>query len=479
MSRFLHGDDRDQVSLLPPSIDDYVDEDNPVRVIDAFVDALDLGAMGFDLVPAKTGRPAYHPGAMLKIYIYGYMNRVQSSRRLETECQRNLELMWLTGRLAPDFKTIADFRRDNGAAICAACGNFIAICRKIGMFTRPIAVVDGSRFKGVNARDKNFTRGKVKSRIGQVEEAIARYLRELDAADRHERMGFASDGARLRDKLTKLEAQMAMLKAMEAKVAEAEDHQVSLTDPDTRSMVTGLRLVGVVGYNVQTATDPEHHLIIAHEVTNSVTDRGLLPRMAQLAKDALGMDRIDVLADRGYFSSWDIYNCGENGVSAMAPRSRTGSSQAEGRFPKEAFTYVAEEDAYRCPAGELLTFRGHTYESSAENMKVGIYWTNKCGSCPLKPNCTTAEQRRIRRWVHEDVIEAMNARMAALGNAMGLRRQVAEHPYGTLKMWMGATPFLCKGLKRVRTEMSLSVLAYNIRRMISILGVRGLRKALA
>jgi transposase len=244
-------------------------------VIDAFVDALDLAGMGFDLIPARTGRPAYHPGAMLKIYIYGYMNRIQSSRRLETECQRNLELMWLTGRLAPDFKTMADFRRDNGAAICAACGQFIAICRRIGMFTLPMAVVDGSRFKGVNARDKNFTRGKVKSRIGQVEEAIARYLRELDAADRHERMGFASDGARLRDKLTKLEAQMAMLKAMEAKVAEAEDHQVSLTDPDTRSMVTGLRLVGVVGYNVQTATDLEHHLIIAHEVTNSVTDRGL------------------------------------------------------------------------------------------------------------------------------------------------------------------------------------------------------------
>lgn len=214
MSRFLHGDDRDQGSLLPPSIGDYVDEDNPVRVIDAFVDALDLAAMGFDLVPAKTGRPAYHPGAMLKIYIYGYMNRVQSSRRLETECQRNLELMWLTGRLAPDFKTIADFRRDNGAAICAACGQFIAICRKIGMFTRPMAVVDGRRFKGVNARDKNFTRGKVKSRIEQVEDAMARYLRELDAADRHERMGFASDGARLRDKLAKLEAQMAMLKAM-------------------------------------------------------------------------------------------------------------------------------------------------------------------------------------------------------------------------------------------------------------------------
>jgi hypothetical protein len=308
------------------------------------------------------------------------MNRVQSSRRLETECQRNLELMWLTGHLAPDFKTIADSRRDNGAALCAACGQSISICRRIGMFTQAMAVVDGSRFKGVNARGKSFTRGKKKSRTGQVEEAIARDLRELNAADRHEGMGFASDSARLRDKLTKLEAQMAMLKAMDAKVAEAEDHQVSLTDPNTRSMVTGLRLIGVVGNNVQTATDPEHHLISAHEVTKSVVDRRLLPRMAQLVKEALGIERIDVLAERGYFSGWDIYNCAQNGVSAMAPRSRTGASQSEGVFPKDAFIYVAEEYAYRWPAGEMLTFRCHTHETSSENMKVGVYWSNKCGS---------------------------------------------------------------------------------------------------
>jgi transposase len=335
MSRFLEGDDRDQHALLPPSIEDYVGEDNPVRVIDAFVAALDLAAAGFDVTPAKTGRPAYHPGAMLKIYIYGYMNRLQSSRRLEAECGRNLELMWLTGRLAPDFKTIADFRRDNGAAICAACARFIAICREIGMFTRPVAVVDGSKFKGVNARDKNFTRGKVKSQIEQVEKAMERYLIELDAADRHEAMGFSSDSGRLREKLGRLEAQMEKLKAMEKAVADAPERQVSLTDPDTRLMIIGAQVIGVVGYNVQTVTDPDHHLIIAHEVTNHVVDRGLLPRMAQMAKDALGMEKIDVIADKGYFSGWDVKRCKEMEVDALTPRTRTGASLGKKCFAKE------------------------------------------------------------------------------------------------------------------------------------------------
>lgn len=476
MHRFVEGDDRHQSSFLPPCLEDYVDEENPARVMEAFVEALDLSELGFSTATASTGRPPYHPSLMLKIYLYGCMNRIQSSRRLERECQRNIELMWLTGRLAPDFKTIADFRRDNGAAIRGACARFIVICRQFGLFSRALAVIDGSKFKGVNSRDRNFTRGKVKARLKQVDEAIARYLRSLDAADRQEALGAPSDSGRLREKLDRLHEQMRKLKEMEKAVDEAPDHQVSLTDPDCRSMVTGERLVGVVGYNVQTAVDPEHHLVIAHEVTNHVVDRGLLPEMAAKAKDVLGFEEIDVIADRGYFSGRDVVSCKEIGVNALVPRVQTSNAKAESRFSKDDFVYRPDDDAYRCPAGELLTRRFETVEGE---MKIFIYWTTKCPSCPLKEKCTTGKLRRVRRWEHEHVIEAMVARMKTLGDAMGIRRQTAEHPFGTIKAWMGATPFLCKGLEAVRTEMSLSILAYNIKRVIEIIGVGPLIKALA
>lgn len=476
MPRYVEGESRDQASLLPASIEDYVDPDNSVRVIEAFVEALDLRGLGFSVTPAATGRPGFHPGTMLKIYVYGYMNRIQSSRRLEVECRRNLELIWLTGRLAPDFKTIADFRRDNGLAIGAACARFVEICRGLGLFTRALAVIDGSRFKGVNSRDRNFTRGKVKARLAQAEEAIGRYLQALDAADRQEGLGAAAEAGNLREKLARLDAQVRKLKAMEQAVEEAPDHQVSLTDPDARSMVTGLRLVGVVGYNVQAVVDPEHHLIVAHEVTNQVVDRGQLPKMAAKAKAALGMDEIEVIADRGYFSGQDILACQEFGVRALAPKTQTSNARAEGRFSKDDFVYQPDADAYRCPAGETLTRRFDTMEGE---MKIQVYWTNQCPACPLKSKCTTSSNRRVRRWEHEGVIDAMVARMKEIGDAMGIRRQTVEHPFGTIKAWMGASHFLCKRLKGVRTEMNLCVLAYNLKRMISILGAGTLMKVFA
>jgi transposase len=476
MGRFVEGEDRGQASLLPACLADYVDEDNPARVIDAFVEALDLDSLGFRSVPAATGRPGYHPATLLRLYIYGYLNRIQSSRRLERECHRNIELMWLTGRLAPDFKTVADFRRDNGAAIIAACAQFIVICRQIGLLQRPLAVVDGSKFKGVNARRKNFTRGKVKRRLGRLNEAIAGYLTSLDAADREENLNRAASCERLRGKLALLEAQVQRLKEMEAAVEAAPDHQVSLTDPDTRLMVTGDRLAGVVGYNVQTAVEPEHHLIIAHEVTNHVGDRGQLPDMAAKAKAALGLEAIDVIADKGYFSGPDLIACRDMGVSALVPKSDTSNARAAGRYGKEDFLYLPDRDAYRCPAGEVLTRRFETMEG---DLTMSVYWTTACSACPLKPHCTTGKQRRVRRWEHEGVVEALSARMKAIGDAMAIRRETVEHPFATIKAWMGATHFLCKGLKAVRTEMSLHVLAYNLRRLLTILGVSKLRAALA
>lgn len=476
MGRFVEGADRLQDSFLPARIEDFVTDDSPARVIDAFVDALDLRDIGFDIEPAATGRPSYHPALILRIYLYGYMNRFQSSRRLEQECRRNLELMWLTGQLTPDFKTIADFRRDNGAGIVAACAKFVVICRELGLLNRTLAVIDGSKFKGVNSRDRNYTHGKVKARLSQVEDAIARYLQALDAADRQEQFGKSSEGDRLREKLALLEAQMRKLKEMEQAVEDAPDHQVSLTDPDTRSMVPGLRLVGVVGYNVQAVVDPDSHLIVAHEVTNQVVDRGQLPSMAARAKEALDVEHLEVIADRGYFSGEDIRACQEMGVSALAPKTQTSNAKADGRFSKDDFVYVADQDAYRCPAGEMLTRRFETMDGA---MLILIYLTTACSACPIKARCTTGEQRRVRRWEYEHIVEAMQARMREVGNPMAIRRQTAEHPFGTIKAWMGATHFLCKRLPRVLTEMSLHVLAYNLRRVIKILGPTRLKEALA
>ncbi len=291
-------------------------EDNPVRIVEVFIDELDLAALGFEgVIPEATGRPAYHPSTMLKLYLYGYLNRVQSSRRLEREAQRNIELMWLTGRLAPDFKTIANFRRDNGPAIRAVCAQFVVLCRRLGLFTRAVVAIDGSKFKAVNNRDKNFTVAKVAKRIEQVDASIVRYLAALDRADREESDVAEAKTTRIKDKIAGLRRQMQALREMEQKVQDAPDQQVSLTDPDARSMATSGRGTGVVGYNVQTAVDAEHHLIVAHEVINQGYDRSQLAPMALKAQEATGCEAITALADRGYFS-------GDQVRHAKAPASR-------------------------------------------------------------------------------------------------------------------------------------------------------------
>jgi transposase len=471
MGRFVEGEDRRQQTMLPACLEDYIAEDNQVRVVDAFIEELDLAALGFERVqPAATGRPAYHPATLLKIYLYGYLNRIQSSRRLEREASRNVELMWLTGRLVPDFKTIADFRSANGSAIRAVCARFILICGHLGLFSHAIAAIDGAKFKAVNSRDRNFTRGKLKRRLEQVEASIERYLCSLEAADLQEGDIAEAKASRLRDKIAAMKGKLAELKQLETAVLEAPDQQISLTDPDARAMATSMRGAGVVGYNVQTAVDTEHHLIVAHEVTNIVTDRTLLSPMARMAKDAMAVAKIDVLADRGYFSGDEILACEAIGATPHVPKPLTSNAKAAGRFGKDDFVYLADENAYRCPAGETLSYR---YTRLEEGKTLHSYWTNKCGACALQSKCTTSKERRVRRWEHEGVIEAMQKRLDA-GNAMIVRRRTVEHTFGTIKAWMGYTHFLTRGLERVKTEMSLCVLAYNIKRMISIMGVQSL-----
>lgn len=468
MSGFIKGADRNQATLFPESLDDYVHEDSPVRVIDVFVDELDLGLLGFKTEPADTGRPGYHPAMMLKLFIYGYMNRVQSGHRLEREAQRNVELMWLTGRLAPDFKTICDFRRDNGKAIQKVCRQFVVLCRQLKLFGDAFVAIDGSKFKAMNNRDRNFTKAKVKRRLQQIDESIARYLSEMESLDRRADELAEDKTQRLSEKIEILKGEIQKLKKHEAAMLAAEDEQLSLTDPDARSMATSGRGTGLVGYNVQTAVDTKHHLIVAHQVTNKGSDRAQLSGMAEQAKAAIGTEAIEVVADRGYFSSNEIKACEDAGVTTYMPRPQTSKNHAQGLFNKRDFIYQPDNDEYECPAGERLV---RHMDSIHGELKIFRYWTNVCGQCPLKSRCTTGKERRITRWEHEPVLERLQERLDRRPDVMRIRRQTVEHPFGTLKGWMGSQHFKTKTLMHVSTEMSLHVLAYNLKRVISLLGV--------
>jgi transposase len=477
MKRFVEGTDREQSTLFPECLEDWIDENNPVRVIDVFVDELDLAELGFEgVAPEVTGRPAYHPSVLLKLYIYGYLNRVQSSRRLEREALRNVEVMWLTGRLAPDHKTIADFRKDCGCAIRQVCARFIALCRMMGLLTHTSVAIDGSKFKAVNNRDKNFTRAKMERRMAQIEESVARYLQQLDSADRQEPSdALKTKTERLKEKIEKLKEQMRRLEVLKVQMLASPDQQISLTDPDSRSMATSGRGSGVVGYNVQVAVETTNHLIITHEVINEGSDRAQLSPVAKAAKAALGVEKLDAVADRGYFSGEEILACDNAGITVTLPKPMTSGMIARGRFGKQDFRYVADEDVYICPAGERLPYR---YTNEEDGLVLRRYWTNACQSCPIKKTCTSGKERRITRWEHEHVLEAVQRRLDEQPEKMRQRRETVEHPFGTIKARMGATHFLMKTLPRVASEMALHVLAYNMTRVMSIMGVRPLMAAI-
>ena len=477
MKRFVEGIDRSQSTLFPERLDDFVAEDNAVRVIDVFVDELDLGGLGFGRVePLATGRPGYHPSVLLKLYIYGYLNRVQSSRRLEREAGRNVEVMWLTGRLVPDHKTIADFRKDNGRAIRNVCTRFVALCRRLELFAEASVAIDGSKFKAVNTRDKNFTRAKMKRRMEQIEESVGRYLHQLDSADRQEpSLALESKAARLTEKIAKLKQEMQRLESLNAEMLDRPDRQISLTDPDARSMATSGRGSGVVGYNVQASVDTTHHLIVTHDVTTTGSDRSQLARMGKKTKATLETDKLDVVADRGYFNSEEILACVEADITVTLPKPMTSGSRSKGRFVKQDFRYVAADDVYICPAGERLKFY---YSNEEKGLTLRRYWTNTCQTCAIKDKCTTGKQRRITRWEHEHLLEDVQRRLDENPQAMRQRRETVEHPFGTIKARMGATHFAMRTLKNVRTEMALHVLAYNLTRVINILGAGPLMAAM-
>ncbi|QXI65808.1 hypothetical protein CP157_03600 (plasmid) [Paracoccus marcusii] len=477
MSGFIEGTARGQTALFPDRLEDWIGEDHLVRVVDLFVDELDLPALGFARsAPARTGRPGYHPAVLLKLFIYGYLNRIPSSRRLEREAGRNVELMWLTGRLIPDHKTIADFRRDNGPGIRRSCAQFVELCRSIGVLKGSCVAIDGSKFRAVNSRDRNFTKGKIASRIAHLEADVERYIAEMVRVDRQEEGEVRAEKvAHLAKRYGRVRQHIQHLQAMGRALADAPDGQISLTDPDARAMATSARNSGMVGYNVQTAVDTETHLIVAHEVTNQGHDRDLLVPMAKAAKDVLRRDEMHVLADKGYFSGRQILACHKAGITTTIPRPETSGNRLKGMYEKADFAYEANADIYRCPAGEALPYR---YTTEEDGLELRRYWTSECGTCLMKSRCTTGKERRITRWAHEHLVEAARARLIGPTEPMTIRRGTVEHPFGTIKAWMGTSHFLTQRLRNVKTEIALNVLAYNIKRMVALIGVQGLMSAL-
>ena len=472
----IAGLERDQLLLLPEAVDDYVGSDNPVRFIDAFVDGLDLTAAGFLRVEAKAmGRPGYAPGDLLKLYIYGYLNRVRSSRRLETECHRNIEVLWLLRTLKPDFKTIADFRRDNRAAFRAVFRQFVLLCRRLDLYGRELLAVDGTRIKAVNNKDRNFTRSSLREFIRRADEWLEDYLKRLDEGDVED--GATGGGARtknLAEKIAALNEKRGRYQAMLAQLDRTGEDQISLTDPDSRAMAAHTK-VGV-GYNVQVAVDAKNKLIVEQAVTNQVVDMGLLTQTAEPAREVLGVETIDVVADRGYFKIEDIEACEQAGCVPHVAKPQRGSSVREGLFRKDEFRYDAGLDAYVCPAGKLLTPIRRGRMRDLERTDYGN--PKACRACQLRPRCTN-DARSVFRLENEDVLDRMAERLKARPAILDRRREVVEHPFGSIKQWMYQGAFLMRGLANVRAEFSLTALAYNLRRALNILGVEAMTAAVA
>jgi transposase len=473
---YICGESRNQIYLLPETIDDYIGEDNPVRFLDAFVEKLDLEKLGFQhAVASETGRPAYDPGDLLRLYLYGYLNRIRSSRRLEKEAARNLELMWLLRRLRPDFKTIADFRKDNLKAIKQVCREFTVLCQGLDLFGGELVAIDGSKFQAVNSKSRNFSETKLKELIAALDAKIEEYLKQLDRRDLEEAEVQTPTAEALKAKLERWRERKQRYEGYQLLLQESGEKQISLTDADSRKMLVGQG--SQVGYNVQVAVDEKHKLIVEHEVTNAVTDQDQLAPMAERAKERLGVEKLEVLADMGYYDGAEVKKCEQQQITAYIPKPLTSANTKLGLFGKELFQYDTAKDVYVCPAGEELTYRFGTKE---KGRAIRYYSTSACGSCALKPQCTrNKENRRITRWEYEEVLEKMAQRVQQHPELMRQRKTIVEHPFGTIKRWMEQGYFLMRGKEKVGAEMSLTVLAYNLRRVLNILGVKPLIQALA
>ena len=464
------GLDRGQTLLFPERLEDYIGAENPVRFLDAFVGSLDLPALEFAKARcANTGRPPYAPAALLKLYLYGYLHRVRSSRLLEAECHRNVEVLWLLGKLTPDFKTIADFRKDNLQPLKAVARQFTLLCRKLELFGGELLAIDGSKFAAVNARDQNFNAGKLQELIARADARLAEYLQQLDASDTTEPSPSAVSPSELAAKIAALQEKQDWHRELLAQL-DAEQKQVSVTDPDTRKLPTAQG--NVIGYNAQVAVDAKHKLIAADDVTNEGTDLRQLANVALAAKNNLELQHADVVADAGYYNASEVSRCVERGLTPFIPKADTSANTALGLYGKNQFKYDLTKDVYHCPAGSALTYRFSTYELGRE---LKYYRAKHCQTCPLKSRCTRNQgNRTLTREANEHLMEAMAARMQREPHKFKLRKTLVEHPFGTIKRYFGYTHFLLKGLTKVRTEWSLTTLAYNLKRVLNLVSVEKL-----
>jgi transposase len=475
---FIHGVNRREEILFPERLDDYIVEANPVRFIDAFVDNLNLTTLGFQrATAAATGRPAYHPADLLKLDIYGYLYRLRSSRRLEQETHRNVELIWLLKKLRPDHKTIADFRKNNLAPLRQVCREFTLWCKQLDLFSGELVAIDGSKFKAVNGKERNFTQDKLKQLLQQIDQRVEDYLKELDGQDNQDAAGTPGGvvAENLQAKIEALQQRKLLYAGFQAQLEASGETQLSLTDPESRAMKLGKGRGTEVCYNVQTAVDSKHKLIIANDVTNDPGDRDWLSPMALQAKEVLGCT-FDAVADVGYYHGEEVKTCLAAGITPYVPRPITSANQKLGLFSKDDFTYDRTTDTYHCPAGERLTFRFATVELGRH---IRYYATSACRACPLKQRCTRNKGgRRLTRWVDEHLLDEMEQRVRSRPEVMKQRKQLVEHPFGTMKRWWDQGFFLMRGLEKVRTEFSLTVLAYNLRRVLTLVEMPRLMGAL-
>jgi transposase len=472
---YIAGSDRGEALLLPEVLDDYIAPENPVRFIDAFVGQLDLSKAGFSNAQLnETGRPPYDPGDLLRLYLYGYLNRVRSSRGLEREAARNLELIWLLRKLRPDFKTIADFRRDNGKAIKAVGREFILLCRKLELFGGELVAIDSTKIKAQNSKGRNYSEARLKALLAEIENKVSGYLKELDQSDAREEANQSGperlSAPELKAKIAQLKERKKELESVAQDLEKSGASQVSLTDPESRAMSMGRG--STIGYNVQAAVDAKHSLIVATEITNTTSDLGALGTMALKAQEALGAGKLSVVADKGYYNGKEVLLCDTIGVTAYVAKPLTSANTAQGLYGKESFKYDPHQNCYYCPAGKKLSYRFSTNELGRA---ISYYQASECKSCLLKSKCTrNKENRRITRAAFEEVQERMAERVAQNPQLMRRRKAIIEHCFGTIKRSLGYDYFLCRGKRQVATEVNLTVLAYNLKRACNLVGVQNL-----
>jgi transposase len=473
---YVSGQSRDQATLFPVALGDLVPEDHLVRVIDAFVAGLDLRELGFGKAqPAATGRPPYDPGDLLKLYLYGYLNQVRSSRRLERECGRNVELIWLLNRLSPDHKTIADFRRLNAAPFKAVCRSFVRFCAEAELIGGQWVAIDGSKFQAVASKRSAVTDSKLEVQLKNLDGQVQSYLESLDQADEAEAGEVASDKQAVRDALARLQERRADIATTREILKELKTRQHVVGEPEAKIMKMAHGFTAVA-YNVQSAVDAKNKLIVHHELTNEANDTRSLAPMAKAVKDALNAQALNVVADGGYLNGEHAESCEQAGISPYVPVQRSQNNQGGGTyFDRSAFAYDKDSDSYRCPAGEVLTRK-----CVSKTERQVIYTTPACGGCALKAKCTSAKQRSVSRHFDEEAFERMAERMRQFPQAMALRRETAEHPFANLKhRILGNGRFLLRGMTAAAGELALAVLAYNFRRALNLLGQAAMKQKLA